>query len=97
MESIQQALSVVLVLGLLGGALWWLRRRGMAQFAFRAPGGGRRKTIQVIERMALTPQHSLHLVRVADRTVLIAASPAGCSILEGFAQPVTESERVEIR
>jgi flagellar biogenesis protein FliO len=94
MESIQQALTVVLVLGLLGGALWWLRRKGMAQFAFKTPGG-KRRTIQVIERMALTPHHSLHLVRVADRTMLIAASPAGCSILEGFSEPV--AERMEIR
>ena len=95
MESIQQALSVLLVLGLLGGTLWWLRRRGMAPFGLRAPGTGRRKSIQVLERMALTPQHSLHLVRVADRTMLIAASPAGCSILEGFTEPV--NEKVEIR
>jgi len=93
MESIQQALSVVLVLGLLGGALWWLRRKGMAQFALKT-SAGKRKSIQVIERMALTPQHSLHLVRVADRTMLIAASPAGCSILEGFAEPARE--KVEI-
>jgi len=95
MESIQQALTVVLVLGLLGGALWWLRRKGMAQFAFKTPGGGKRRSIQVIERMALTPQHSLHLVRVADRTMLIAASPAGCSILEGFTEAMPE--RMEIR
>lgn len=95
MESIGQALSVVFVLGLLGAALWWLRRRGMAQFAFRPPGAAKRRSIQVIERMALTPQHSLHLVRVAGRTMLIAASPAGCSILEGLPEPA--AERVEIR
>lgn len=95
MESIQQALAVVLVLGLLGGTLWWLRRKGMAQFGFKTPGAGKRKSIRVIERTALTPQHSLHLVKVADRTVLIAASPAGCSILEGFTEPV--NERAEIR
>ncbi|HLK49896.1 MAG TPA: flagellar biosynthetic protein FliO [Bryobacteraceae bacterium] len=95
MESVQQALSIILVLGLLGGALWWLRRKGMAQFAFKTPGSGRSRAIQVLERMSLTPQHSLHLVRVGDRTVLIAASPAGCSILEGFAEP--SREKVEIR
>ena len=95
MESVQQALSVILVLGLLGGALWWLRRKGMAQFAFKAPGSGRGRAMQVIERMSLTPQHSLHLVKVGERTVLIAASPAGCSILEGFAEPARE--KVEIR
>ena len=95
MESTQQALSVVLVLGLLGGALWWLRRKGMAQFGFKTPGSSRSRSIQVIERISLTPQHTLHLVRVADRTMLIAASPSGCSILEGFAEPVRE--KVDIR
>ena len=95
MESVQQALAVLTVLGLLGAVLWWLRRRGMAQFAFKTPGGGKRRSIQVIERMSLTPQHSLHLVRVANRTMLIAASPSGCSILEGFAE--ASAEKVEIR
>ena len=61
----------------------------------RTPGAGKRRSIQVIERMVLTPQHSLHLVRVADRTMLIAASPSGCSILEGF--PDSVPERIEIR
>ena len=95
MESMQQALSVVLVLALLGGALWWLRSRGAAQFAFKVPGGGKRRSMQVIERMALTPQHSLHLVKVADRTMLIAASPSGCSILEGFSEPVRERADIQ--
>ena len=95
MESIEQALSVLLVLALLGATLWWLRRRGMAAFAFKGSTGGRRKSIQVIERQALTPQHSLHLVKVENRTMLIAASPAGCSILEGFSAPA--EERIEVR
>lgn len=95
MESMQQAFSVLLVLALLGGTLWWLRRRGMAAFAFKSAVGGRRKSIQVIERLALTPQHSLHLVKVERRTMLIAASPAGCSILEGFTEPA--DERIETR
>ncbi|HUI79931.1 MAG TPA: flagellar biosynthetic protein FliO [Bryobacteraceae bacterium] len=95
MESMEQALSVLLVLGILGATLWWLRRRGMAAFAFKGPAGGRRKSIQVIERLALTPQHSLHLVKVESRTMLIAASPAGCSILEGFKEPA--EERIEVR
>jgi flagellar biogenesis protein FliO len=88
MESIQQTLSVLLVLALLGGTLWWLRRKGMAHFAFKSAGVGKRKSIQILERTALTPQHSLHLVKLEDRTMLIAASPGGCSIL---------SERVENR
>ena len=79
MQDIQQALSVFLVLALLGGTLWWLRRKGFATFAIKGPGGGKARSLKVIERMNLTPQHSLHLVRVGERTVLIAASPGGCS------------------
>jgi flagellar biogenesis protein FliO len=60
----------------------------MAQFAVRGPGGGKTKSMRVIERLALTPQHSLYLVRVEDRTMLIAASPGGCSILDGVAESV---------
>jgi flagellar biogenesis protein FliO len=55
----------------------------------------KRKSIQVIERLALTPQHSLHLVKVQDRTILIAASPAGCSLLESLTEPARE--RMELQ
>ena len=77
-----QAVAVITVLGMLGGALWWLRRKGLAQFA---PAGSRRKAcrrIELIERLTLTPQHSLHLVRIADKAVLIALSPTGCTVLD---------------
>jgi flagellar biosynthetic protein FliO len=90
MEAIQQVLGVVTVLALLGGTLWWLRRKGLAQFAVRVPGGGKTRSMKVVERLALTPQHSLYLVRVGDRTMLIAASPGGCSILDGVAGSVDE-------
>ena len=88
MEAIQQVLAVVAGLALLGGSLWWLRSKGLAQFAARVPGGSKTKSMRVVERLALTPQHSLFLVRVAERTLLIAASPGGCSILDGVAESV---------
>ena len=81
MESMPQALSVLFVLSLLGAALWWLRRKGMAAVNFPGSGRGRPRSIHVVERRALTPHHSLHLVRVEERTMLIAASPGGCTIL----------------
>ena len=86
MEALQQILGVVAVLALLGGSLWWLRSKGLAHFAVRVPGAGKTKSMRVVERLALTPQNSLFLVRVADRTLLIAASPGGCSILDGVAE-----------
>ena len=91
MESLQQPLSVLLVLGLLGGTLWWLRTRGMAQFGRRGQGG-RTKRLRSLERLSLTPQHSLHIVEVEGKTVLIATSPGGCSILEGGSGARTEAQ-----
>ena len=92
MEAVQQGLSVLVVLGLLGGTLWWLRRRGMVYWGARAAAGGRSKRLRAIERLPLTPQHSLHVVEVEGRTVLIATSPGGCSILEAGA-PMAAEER----
>ena len=83
MEGTQQILGVLFVLALLGGTLWWLRSTGLAQFGLKGPGGsGKQRSMKVVERLPLTPQHSLHLVDVAGRTVVIATSPSGCAILD---------------
>jgi len=86
MEAIQQTLVVVFVLGLLGATVYWLRGQGIARFNGKAPGRGGARRMQVVERVALGPQHSLHLVNVAGRTLLIAVSPSGCSLLDGEVQ-----------
>ncbi|MCP5119823.1 MAG: hypothetical protein GY953_54185 [bacterium] len=82
MEIINQVLSVLFVLSLLGGTLWWLRRKGPVRFGIR----GRRKAagarLEAVDRLPLTAQHALHLVRVADRAVLVAVHGAGCTMLE---------------
>ena len=83
MEAIQQTLVVVFVRGLLGGTLYWLRRKGLAQFNVTGVGRTGARRMQTLERLALTPQHSLHLVNVSGRVLLIAVSPGGCSVLDG--------------
>jgi len=83
MEAIQQTLVVVFVLGLLGATLYWLRRQGVARFNGKNAGRSGARRMQSIERLSLTPQHSLHLVNVGGRVVLIAVSPGGCSVLDG--------------
>jgi flagellar biogenesis protein FliO len=79
-DQLQQATAVFVVLALLGVTFYWLRAKGMAMTLKSSVGG--QKRLQSIERLPLTPQHSLHLVRVAGRTVLIAVSPGGCSLLD---------------
>ena len=78
MEIARQVLSVLGVFALLGGLLWMLRRGG---FASLRVGGGRPRKIESLERMALTANHSLHLVRIGEREVLLATHPQGCSLL----------------
>jgi flagellar biogenesis protein FliO len=88
MDSLQPMLAVLFVLGLLGGTLYWLRSRGIARFGVKGLGRGGERRMQSLERLPLTPQHSLHLVSVGGRTLLIAVSPGGCSLLDGTAQPI---------
>ena len=81
MEAVQQMLAMCLVLGLLGGALWWLRRKGFARFSTPVFGKSERQ-MQLLERLPLSPGHALHLVRVEGRTLLVASSPGGCALLD---------------
>lgn len=78
----QQLLAVSLVLGLLFAALWLLRRKGLASL----PGmpvlkGGAPRRMRVLERVPLTAQHSLHLVALPGRLLVVGVSPASCRAL----------------
>ncbi len=82
---LQQILAALLVLALLMATLWLLRRKGIARLNLALPRrlSGTRQ-IDVIERTSLTAHHSLHLVRVRDRTILIGVSPSGCQRIASF-------------
>lgn len=89
MDALQPALAVLFVLGLLGGALYWLRAKGVARFngkGFGLPGA---RQMQTLERLTLTPQHSLHLVRVGGRVLLVAVSPGGCTVVDGVSSAIS--------
>jgi flagellar biogenesis protein FliO len=84
METLQQTGAVLLVLILLGAAVYVLKRKNLTLFN-RVPGfGGGERRLQVVERVSLGPHHTLCLVRVGERTVLVTTSPASCHIAEGF-------------
>jgi flagellar biogenesis protein FliO len=84
MQLTEQIGMVLLVFALLGGLLWFSKRRGVAAFSLggRSGRGGSGRRLEVLERVSLTPQHALHLVRVAERTVLIATAPSSCTLLD---------------
>ena len=82
MEGFQQMAAVIAVLGLLGISLWWLRRRGLAVVLPARRSAPRR--LETLERLPLGPQHTLYLVRLGGRVLLVAASPAGCALVHSM-------------
>jgi flagellar biogenesis protein FliO len=74
LDLIRPVLSILTVLGLLLLMLWFLKSRGLV-----TAGKGRR--LQSLERLALSPQHSIHLVLVDSKEVLLALHPGGCTVL----------------
>jgi len=79
METFQPIAAIGLVLGLLAGTLWWLRRRGLAVPLPSRRAAGRR--LECVDRLALAPHQILHLVRVGDTALLVASSPSGCTLI----------------
>ena|SRR5690348_16859002 len=82
MEIAEQVSMVLLVFAILGGLVWFLKRRGMATFALPMRKSGKTRQLEVLERVALSPQHALHLVRVADKVLLIGTAPTACTLLD---------------
>jgi flagellar biogenesis protein FliO len=39
-----------------------------------------------VERLSLTPQHSLHMVRVNGREFVVATHPQGCTLVTAVAE-----------
>ena len=86
MEFIRQIAAVGAVLAGFAAVLWILRRYGIA----RAWGWAnllpvRRRTVrslESLERLPLTAQHTLHLVRLGERALLLAATPGGCTLVQ---------------
>ena len=90
MDMLRYAGSMVLVLGLLGGLLWALKRM---QTGVRA--GGSLKQLQVIEAVSVGPRQKIALVRVGNRDVLVGISPAQITALGNWPADDTEKDRHE--
>ncbi len=77
MELLQQSFALVAVFGLLGVAVWFIKTKQQPSLKIR---GERR--MQVVERIVLTPQHTLCLVRVGERLIMIGTAPSSCQLME---------------
>jgi flagellar biogenesis protein FliO len=82
MDIIREIAAVTVVLGLLCALLWRLRRRGFA--GILTTGRPRSRQLECVERLALGPQHTIHLIRIGSRGLLVTSSPSGCALMESF-------------
>jgi len=90
MEGLRLLLPVLMVLGLALALRWWLGRGG--RFG-RGRANGAVGRLEPLGRLPLSPQHTLHLVRVGDRALLIGSHPGGCSLLESLSWESLEGAR----
>lgn len=89
MDYLVQMIGVLFVMALMAALLWFLRSKGVAQFPMVIRSmKNKSQLLYTVDRLALTPQHSLHAVRVANRILIIGVSPAGLTTLEQM--PVSE-------
>ena len=75
--------AVIVVLTLLAGCMLLLKKRGMAK------AGPHR--MEIIEKLSLNPQTTLHLVRFGDQTLLLATSPAACHLISTTCPPLLKN------
>jgi flagellar biogenesis protein FliO len=95
MEWIRQILAVCFVFALLACMVWWLR--GRSKVTLRLPKLSKRaRRIEVLERLALTPQHSLHLVSLCGKQMVIAAHSSGVSVVERIEGPRPAAQPVPL-
>ena len=94
MDVVQQFLAVAITLGGLVALVWMAKKKGWAQVRMRARAG-LSKRLEVIDQLALTPNHSIHLIQLADRTLLVGLSPNGCNLLETMPSQPSQSREAQ--
>jgi len=99
-DFIPQLLAVIAVFSLLGMTMWWLKKKGLLQVpssSFASIKSGRpRGILQRVETVRLSPTHSLNLVRMGDRAVLIGTSSAGFYLVESSSWKVLKAQSDEV-
>ena len=84
MDNLGQLGAVLLVLALLSALVYGLRGKRLPGFARDLRFASGPKRLQVIERVALTAQHTLCLVRVGDRELIVTTAPGNCQVVPAF-------------
>src|SRR5437016_4341156 len=80
MDIVKQSLAITFVFALLWAGLWFLRKRNNIRISL--PGGrGGQGLIESRGKLALSAQHSIHVLRIGDRELVVAVYPSGVTML----------------
>jgi flagellar biogenesis protein FliO len=88
LDPVRQLLAIVSVFALLAAGLWLLRKKT----------GRTKQTPGLLEsqgKLVLTARHSIHLIRIGDRQLIVALHPEGICFL-GDAAPAAVRDRKDI-
>ncbi len=94
MELIRELAAVALVFGLLALSLWLLRGKTGLKWKRAGKPRGHPPGLESLDRLALSPQHALHLVRAADRVLILVTHAGGCTLLARLPPAAAEAAGV---
>jgi flagellar biogenesis protein FliO len=77
--------------------LWIVRQKRHELFHWASISRRPKQSLQVVDHVRLTPNHSIHVVRLANRMIVVAVHPAGCQLLGRGAWPSDAGERLQVR
>jgi flagellar biogenesis protein FliO len=80
---VQQFSAVMFVLLALWGAVAFLRKKGLAFSSGSLRPRKQAARIESLEKLRLTPHHSIHLLSVDGNRLLVAVHPQGVTLLRG--------------
>jgi flagellar biogenesis protein FliO len=79
-ELFQQFAAVCFVLALAGLAAWWLKRGVPDTILIAGRRRGNARRLELIQRLPLTTQHHVCLVRLDGKELLVAVYPNGITV-----------------
>jgi flagellar biogenesis protein FliO len=84
MDLVRQSLAITFVFALLWTALWLLRKKGQIRIGSRKLPRGC-GMLESRGKLVLSQQHTIHLVRIGQRDLVLALHPAGVTLLAEIA------------
>lgn len=79
--AVNLVVSLTVVIGLLVGGAWLVRKQGTRLGLLAGGAAGRKGGIKVLDRTPVTRGSSVLLIQVGDRTMVVGATEQGMSLL----------------